>query len=526
MKPRSGLILNIVVLLSMLLSAIATPASASVSVPKASSPAQTTITGPIVSPPVLPADTTGMAPVSASDNVPSNKAQGVKGGLLLPRAYAKSTSAGDNVLQTEQADSSMPAPIYNWEGVNNMDGVYPPDTDGEVGKDHYIQMVNLHTAIYDKAGNLLYGPFTPNLLWPSGDPCRLQNDGDVVAVFDQFADRWLMTQFALPNYPNGPFYECFAVSKTSAPTNVPSDWWLYTFLVHNTKMDDYPKIAVWPDAYYMTDNQFNPNWAGAGVFAFDKAKMLAGQAATFQYFDLYTANNNFGGMLPGDLDGSALPPAGAPGLFFEVDDNSYGMGADAMRIWKFHVDWTTPANSTFGLSSQPNFTLPVASFDLLPCTLSGSRNCVPQPGTSQKLDVIGDRLMFRAVYRNFGDHDAVLLNHTVKADGTDRAGIRWYEVRDLFGTPSIYQQGTFAPADGGYRWMGSLAFDHVGNIALGYSVSSSTIYPSIRYAGRLVGDPLGTLPAGRGQCDRRLGFADRYWRTLGRLQRHVDRPGR
>jgi len=179
-----------------------------------------------------------------------------------------------------------------------------------------------------------------------------------------------------------------------------------------------------------------------------------------------------------------------------VDDSSWILPADALRIWQFHVDWTTPANSSFGLTGfQPNDTLNTAAFNLLPCVVSRSSSCIPQKGTTRKLDSLADRLMFRLTYRRLADHEALLVNHTVKVTGaTGRAGIRWYEVRDPGGVPTIFQQGTYAPADSSFRWMGSMAMDKQGNIALGYSVSSSTIYPSIRYAGRLVGDPLGTLP--------------------------------
>jgi hypothetical protein len=458
----------------------------------------------VVSAPVQPADTTGLPP--ATEKARAKAAQTVVQEAYparpLPRRQTAAPSAAvaaDPALQNSLAGPQMPAPIVNFEGLNNLDGLLPPDTDGEAGKSHYVQMVNTHTAIYDKQGHLLYGPFTPNSLWPAGGPCNISNNGDPVVLYDQLADRWLLTQFALPNFPNGPFYECIAVSKTGTPTNVPADWWAYTFQISANKMDDYPKLSVWPDGYYMTMNQFvNADaWGGAGVVVFERAKMLAGQAARQQYFDLYSANSNFGGMLPADLDGSTPPPAGSPAYFFEVDDN--GPSGDMMSIWRFHTDWTTPANTTFGLSGQPNFTLPVDNFSLLPCVNNGSQNCIPQQGSSQRLDSLGDRLMFRAAYRNFGDHEAVVLSHTVLADGTDRAGIRWYEVRGVSGTPTIFQQGTYAPADGNYRWMGSIAMDRMGNIGLGYSIASSTMYPSIRYTGRLAGDPLGDLPQAEGQ---------------------------
>ena len=252
-------------------------------------------------------------------------------------------------------------------------------------------------------------------------------------------------------------------------------------------MNDYPKFGVWPDAYYMSVNQFTggSSWGGAGAFAFDRATMLNGNPATFVYFDLYSVNSDFGGMLPADLDGDNPPPAGSPNYFAEVDDSSSIPPDDAMRLWEFRVNWTTPANSTFGLSGQPNVVLPVAS--LTPVCPS-TQNCVPQPDTSQGLDAIGDRLMYRLQYRNFGSYETLVTNHTVDA-GSARAGVRWYEIRKSGGAWSVYQQGTYAPADTEHRWMGSVALDHNGNMAIGYSVASSSVYPSIRYTGRLVGDP-------------------------------------
>jgi hypothetical protein len=495
--------LNLLVVVSMVIMAISPAvASATPAGPVAQSPVPAK-SGPIVvvSQPVSPARTDGLPAAPTVTSVPARSGFNPDRPFsrLLTKASGPANPSGDAALQSKPGAVNMPTPIVNFEALNNISGYYPPDTNGEVGPNHYVQMVNVSMAVYNKSGTLLYGPFFPHALWPSSDVCGTTDDGDPVVLYDQLSDRWVITQFALPNYPNGPFYECIAVSKTGVPTNVPSDWWPYTFLVSNAYMNDYPKLNVWPDAYYMTANQFasgTGSWGGVGVWALDRAKMLNGLAATFQYVNVGAVSTNYGGMLPADLDGSTPPPAGSPAYFFEVDDNvgTPGLGADAARMWKFHVDWTTPANSTFGLAGAPNNVLPVASFDLLPCTISGSRSCIPQQSSTQKLDSIGDRLMFRATYRNFGDHESVMLNHTVLADGTDRAGVRWYEVRDPSTTPTIYQQGTYAPADGQYRWMGSIAMDRVGNIALGYSVSSTTLDPSIRYAGRLTSDPLGTLP--------------------------------
>ncbi len=410
------------------------------------------------------------------------------------KTFTNAPAALDLELQQAPGGSLMPSPIVNFEGVNNINAVYPPDTQGDVGPNHYIQWVNLSFAIYSKTGTLLLGPASGSLLWSGfGGPCETTNDGDPISLYDALADRWLMSQFALPSYPNGPFYQCVAVSMTGDPTGA---WYRYAFAWPGNKMNDYPKFGVWPDGYYMTVNQFasgSTAWAGAGVAVLSRTSMLSGLPATMIYFDLSSVDSAFGGILPSDLDGPP-PPVGAPNYFAEMDDSTWIPPSDALRLWRFHVDWVTPANSTFGLLGQPNAILPVTDFTPL-CL--GTRNCVPQPGTAQGLDALGDRLMYRLAYRNFGTHQSLVVNHTVDA-GSGRAGIRWYELRDPGGVPTIYQQGTYAgdAPDSEHRWMGSVAMDSMGNMALGYSVSSSTVYPSIRYVGRLVGDPLGTLPQG------------------------------
>jgi uncharacterized repeat protein (TIGR01451 family) len=427
----------------------------------------------------------------------------------------------DRVVQTQAPQASSISVLNNFEGINNVNGVYPPDTQGDIGYDpstgkkYYIQWVNLSYAIWDVTvtPTLIVGPVAGNTLWSGfGGDCQTTNDGDPITLFDPIAQRWLMSQFAFQSSGSSaipPFYQCIAISATGDPTGA---WHRYAFRWQDGSgldtFNDYGKFGVWPDGYYFTTNQFSskpeeglaanqPNavaaWKGAGAAAFDRVSMLNGLTATLIYFDLYPVNPNLGGMLPADFDGTNLPPANSPNYFAEVDNLS---PADLLRIWKFHADWTTPANSTFGLNGAANYTLTVESYASLPCTLIDSSSCIPQPGTSTKLDSVADRLMYRLAYRNFGDHEALVVNHTVLADGVDRAGVRWYEVRDLSGSPSIYQQGTFAPADGLYRWMGSAAMDHVGNLALGYSVGSGSLYPSIRVTGRLATDITGTLPQG------------------------------
>jgi hypothetical protein len=221
--------------------------------------------------------------------------------------------------------------------------------------------------------------------------------------------------------------------------------------------------------------------------------MLAGDpTADYQYFDLYGVDQNYGGMLPADLDGAA-PPAGTPNYFAMVDDSDINP-FDAMYIWEFHVDWTTPANSTFGRSGKPNYTNAVAAFDS--DLLGGARDVIPQPGTTQKLDPIADRLMHRLQYRNFGGYESLVACHTVDV-GADHAGVRYYQFRRTLpgGTFTIAEQASFAP-DANHRWMGSAAMDGFGNLAVGYSVSGSSTYPSLRYAGRLANDPSNSLAQG------------------------------
>ena len=397
----------------------------------------------------------------------------------------------DPVLQTSTPIIAAPPTLFNFEGVNNVDSVLPPDTNGDIGPNHFVQWVNKTFAIYDRAGTVLYGPAAGSTVWDGfGGPCETQNDGDPIVLYDHLADRWLMTQFAIPNNFFGllfaPFYQCIAISQTGDPTGA-----YYRYAYQFAKLNDYPKFGVWPDAYYMAINQFsegNLMFAGQGVAAFDRSAMLNGQPAGMVYVDLASVDPNLGGMLPSDLDGPP-PPAGAPNVFAQVDD---GVPTDQLQLWRFHVDWTTPANSTFTLASL----LPVASFDGNLC--AQARACIPQPGTTAKLDALADRLMYRLQYRNFGTHESLVVNHTVDVDGNDHAGVRWYEIRDPNGTPSLHQQGTFAP-DALHRWMASAAMDSAGNMAIAYNTGGSTLSPSIRYTARLATDPLGVM--GQGEND-------------------------
>jgi hypothetical protein len=420
--------------------------------------------------------------------------------------------AKDTVVQKAKGTGPISAPIQNFDGICLPFGppcaqpsscsCLPPDTEGEVGGTQYVQAVNTDFVIYSKTGQVLRGATPINQLWANTDgECKTHNDGDPVTLYDQLAKRWLITQFIATPADNEEYGQCIAVSTTSDATG---SYYLYEFHFGRT-FHDYEKLGVWPDAYYMSSNEFpdgSETSSGAGAMAFERSAMLAGKPARVIYFD-EAANNPPGGQyigqLPGDLDGSSLPPAGSPNLFAEVDDASTipptdGGDGFVLRLWNFHVDWANPANSTFGDNGQPSYQLPVAPY-VRPQCVYGYGDCVPQKGGPQELDVLGDRLMFRMNYRNFGNYASVLLNHTVQADGV--TGLRWYELRiPKGGAPSVYQQGTYAPTDPTnplWRWMGSVAQDHNGDIAAGYSASGPNNYPSVRYTGRAAGDPLGQM---------------------------------
>jgi hypothetical protein len=349
----------------------------------------------------------------------------------------------------------------------------PPDINGAAGTNDYVQWVNTSFAVFDKTtGGVLYGPAAGNTVWSGfGGGCQNNNDGDPIVQYDKLANRWIMTQFSVSTKP---YLQCVAVSATDDPTGI---WYRYAF--QYSYFPDYPKLGVWPDGYYMSFNMFNGNtFEGSDVCAYDRNAMLAGQPASQVCFQF---GNTVGGLLPSDLDGLAPPPAGAPNAFVGFDTN-------VLNLYRFHVDWSDPGRSTL---TGPISVTGVAPF--VPACNGSGGTCVPQPGTSQQLDTLGDRLMYRLAYRNLGDHESLVVNHAVTApDG--RTAVRWYEIRAVGTSPAVYQQGTYAPNDGLHRWMGSAAQDHVGNIALGFSVSSSSVYPSIAVAGHDQGaDSLNTL---------------------------------
>lgn len=416
-------------------------------------------------------------------------------------------------LPAERSDLQLP--VLNFEGLSTAQAgsILPPDPNGAIGRDHYVQMVNAvgsgsRVGVFARDGSGLLYHFGLSELWPVGDPCRERPLGDPIVLYDQLAERWLLSQFTrLP----APYHECIAISKTSVPADpnnftAPDGWYAYTFEVHPTLLNDYPKLGVWPDAYYKTANQFsnpftiNESYEGVGAWAFERAAMLNGDPARFLYFDVGALDMGYQSLLPATLQGSNPPPAGAPGYFAGVNQDWYGPGSDeALHLFEFRVNWNNPGNSTFGWVKD----LPVNPFDWF--ISSFTFYTVAQPGTTTRLDDLADRLMMHFNYRNFLAYEALTVNHTIDVYNAPpstfgRAGIRWYEVRgglvdDTLADASVYQQGTLgSPAATLNRWMGSLAMDKFGNMALGYSVSNESVYPGIRYTGRMAGDPPGTLP--------------------------------
>lgn len=459
------------------------------------------------------------------------------------------------------APLTSPAPLFSAAGVGqnfqNQDGttlndeVFPPDTNGDIGPDHYISLVNTSFAIFDKNSNaLLYGAVPVNTLFEgfSGGQgfCASTNQGDPVVLYDPLADRWLISQFASNSFAP-PAFECVAISVTGDPTG---QWYRYAFGPYQTPavdvdggfifdagqtnfdaFNDYPKLGVWTDAYLATFNLFSSDTLGtfsvfaAKTCAFDKASMLQGADATQQCFQLsqsYGGGDQFyGDVLPVDFDGTLPPPSGSPGLFINYLTGSDG--GSFLGLWRMHVDFANPQNSTLNGSSSypfdPTYVAGVAPFIEPICAAivtdgfqrQSQTDCVLEPDVqatgNNQLDDLGDRMMFRASYRRFtadGGYDSVLANHTVYTSNatTANTGIRWYEIRDPYSdTPHVFQQQTFSPDNAVFRWMAGIAQDQFGNIAIGYSATSpdagfpdgGPFFPSIFYAARGAADPLGTM---------------------------------
>lgn len=417
----------------------------------------------------------------------------------------------DNFIQSAQGPAFSPAPqtFRNMLGIGSGLGNYvprvaPPDPNGAVGTDHYVQWVNNHFAIFRKSdGQLVYGPAPGNTLWANfPGTCKDTNDGDTIVQFDRMASRWVLTQFSVKGVETNPqgdiirklYRQCVAISTTADATGTYD-----RFEFDYSDFNDYPKVGVWPDGYYVSFNMFQEipgqpgrfRFIGATVCAYDRRAMLreVNRPVTQQ---CVAVGRQFGGLLPSDLDGAAQPPAGSPNYFLNFGQNS-------LNLWRFKVDWDAPANSQL---AGP-VSIPVAAFQ---AACQGGA-CMAQKDVTQPLDSLADRLMYRLSYRHFRrpdgttDREVLLVNHAIAvpaAGGAARNGIRWYELRNpasatmAEGPPRVHQHGTYAP-DSDSRWMGSIAMDRAGNIGMGYSVSGAGLFPSIRFTGRASNDPPGML---------------------------------
>jgi len=375
-------------------------------------------------------------------------------------------------------DPTFATPVLTFEGIA-LNGFRPPDTNVDVGPNHIIEMVNVQFQIFDKTGNALTAPANINSLWiaaNTNDNCEFNNNGDPIVQYDHLADRWLMSQFVAFSD------QCIAISQGPDPVN--DGWFLYDF--SSPVVNDYFKFGVWPDAYYMGTNAGYPF---GHAWAFDRTNMLLGNAATFQLFSIATDGAI---MLPSNLDGPA-PPANACNVFLRFVEGAEFGGVDRLELSEFCVDFAVPANSAF--TALPD--IPTAAFDSSLCALGiGAVDCIPQPGTTQELDTVRGFTMYPLQYRNFGTHETLVVNHSVDVNGQDLAGPRWYELQKNGGAWSLAQEQTYS-LDDVHRWMGSVAMDKFGNMAMGYSVSDpESVFPGIRYTGRLASDPINTMPQG------------------------------
>jgi hypothetical protein len=388
---------------------------------------------------------------------------------------------GFNMIETQNGNTTNEAKLKQiFNGASNDDNGFllgfllaPPDTDGDVGRKHYVQMTNLVTTIFGGKGNVVLGPFANNVFFTGlGGLCESTNRGDPIVLYDEETDRWLVSQFAFNSSATAPWSLCIAISTTKDPTG---SYFQHEFDFSGIGFPDYPKYGFVTDAIGVMVNLFSP-FQGAGLGAIDKAEAFSAQQTTMVFFKLGV--NEFG-FVTGDNDGpdfENMPPTFAT--------NNGGSG-DHIDFWEINPDFTSPINSTISEVAK----IPVTPFDGDLCPAFRER-CISQPGSGTGdppnnitfLEAISDRLMHRLQLRSFGSADKrAVVNHTVDADGLGKAGIRWYEFRNNGSGWTLYQEGTYSP-DGDHRWMGSIAMSTIGEIALGYSISSFETYTSIGVA--------------------------------------------
>jgi hypothetical protein len=471
-----------------------------------------------------------MAPrLSAPSSTSLREVRRERGPVAKDRGFSGDAAVQASAGRALASARTSLSPLLTFEGLSNQDNfnifgfrVNPPDPVGAVGRNHYVEMVNLTFAVYDKLGNRLLGPVDTGTLWQGfAVPDCTDPSGDPIVLYDRFEDRWLLSQFTTSglnpdgSYNGKPFYNCVAISQTGDPTG---EYYRYAFITSApgsvTFFPDYPKYGVWGNSYLLTSRDFGPTVEyGISVYALEKRKMLRGdpnaRAVHFFLDSAVVPLEQIGdGLLPADIDGEENVDNDVPAPIVGTMDDGAGYGAtfDALNIYELSVRWRNQPTASLKLSAQ----LPVAPFDsIFPCGVvpgslpPSSRDCLPEPGItdgSRFLDILSyrQRPTWRLAYRKFDDYEAMVTNQSVEA-APGVAGVRWYEIRRTKGLFSVFQQGTYAPNDGVHRWMGSVAMDRKGNIALGYSVVNGTdVYPGIRYTGRLKGDTRGQMTLGEG----------------------------
>ncbi|MBA3704622.1 MAG: T9SS type A sorting domain-containing protein [Bacteroidetes bacterium] len=376
----------------------------------------------------------------------------------------------DPIAQKNNGNRSMMSPIANWDGIGGSSD--PLDPSGSAGPNHYVQAINVSYRVFDKTGTPLINAKSLSTLW-SGST----NDGDPIVLYDKFADRWFISQFQSSGNK-----VLIAISKTPDPTGA---FYTYTFVPASSDFPDYLKFSIWSDGYYMSTN-----FSTKRMVVFERVKMLAGDATARMVVKTMPSIPEDGFFCPLSTDAAGqLPPSGTHSYMFTFEDDGWASGnTDQIRIYKMTTDWTTPTNTTIVLDQ----TLPTQPFDAV---LGTNWNDISQKGTTKKIDGIASIFSYRAQYRIWTGYNTVTLCHPVKVNATTgQVAIRWYELRQNSSTKawSIYQQGTYAP-DSENRWLGSIAMDDNGNIGIAYAVSGTNTYPSLRYTGRLAGDPLGQM---------------------------------
>jgi hypothetical protein len=418
-----------------------------------------------------------------------------------------------------RAIPNMPPPLLTFDGIDEAEGqcnCVPPDTIGDVGPNHYVETTNIAIKVFDKNGNTVFGPITFDEFFQDlvGTPCDGQNNGDPFVFYDHMADRWVISDFAFPGgLPgSGPFYQCIGVSETADPAGTYALYALQHEPSQPTWIGDYPKMALWSDpqpggSYHLTVNLFDgPTLAfeGVRVFALDRGSMLGGGPANAIAFTITPAGlGDSYSLVPAGFRTGDPPPSGRDEFLVAIDSPfSGGVILTEVHGWLFHVDFVNPGNSTLGVGPDhtPNAEITVDGFtDAF--DLNFSTLLVPQQGTTDKLDTVGDRIFTPVVYQNRNGTESLWADHTVYSNpgGTGPMAVRWYQFDVTGGTfpaTPVQQQTWNNGGDGLYRWMPSIAVDADGNTAIGYSVSSSTEHPGIRYAGRLANDPLNDLGQG------------------------------